>query len=111
MDTVKDHPHKFASESWPFQSPENVVAFTTSAVVHENRPVLLAFHDQDGEWQFLHGPVGEADKPIIVCLGCAYQRDNTIGLLAGIPPKTMASRASIEMPWEIEPYEPTPDDG
>ena len=111
MDTVSPHPHSFSSGQWPFAEPENVAAFTSREVLSEGRPVLLVFHDHDGEWQFLHGPVGESDIPQVICLGCAYERDRTVGELAQMPSGTMASRAALGEVWEIEPYESSEDDG
>jgi hypothetical protein len=105
MATVQDHPHSFPPDSWPFSEPVNTLAYASMQVLRDGYPVLLVFHDHDGEWQFLHGAVNEQDEGDIVCLGCAYERDNTLGILADLPIGSKAYRESTESSWQCEPYE------
>ena len=76
----------------------------------DGAPVLLVFHDHDGEWQFLHGATTEQDECRVVCLGCAYEHDNAIGILATLPNGWMAHRDSVDGPWHSEPYEDSDSD-
>ena len=103
MRTVQEHSHSFLPNAWPFPDASNTAAFTSSQVLN-GAPILLVTHDHDGEWQFLHGEVTEQDECRLICLGCAYDRDNAIGILAELQGGWMASRASAESTWECEPY-------
>ena len=110
MDTVERHNHDFSTSSWPFKEPENTAVFTSSEVLHHNHPLLLVFHDHDGDWQFLHGEVGPDDEGHVVCLGCVFSRDSTVGQLADMPNGWFAYRDEPGKPWEIEPYESNEDE-
>ena|SRR5690606_18898755 len=102
MDTVAEHSHSFPLDSWPFAEPINTLAYTSSLVL-SGHPVRLVFHDHDGEWQFLSGEDNEECK--IICLGCAYERDPGIAILADMATGWMAFRDSPEQSWQCEPYE------
>ena len=69
-------------------------------------PILLVSHDEDGDWQFLCGTTNDPKDAAIVCLGCAYQKDRSIGLLADLPLGWKAWRDSIDEPWERKADEP-----
>lgn len=105
MDTIEKHPHRFAPSSWPFADPDNTVAYTTSRALRDGEPILFVSHDQNGDWQFLCGDVTAADECLLVCLGCAYERDRTIGELADLPCGWQAWRDSVDAPWEKCPPE------
>ncbi|BCT93657.1 hypothetical protein LYSHEL_26840 [Lysobacter helvus] len=102
METVEVHPLSFSSESWPFADPINTLAYASGQVLNGS-PILLVFHDHDGEWQFLTGEDREECK--IICLGCAFERDAALAGLAAMPIGWMAYRASIDKSWQCEPYE------
>ena len=105
MDVVAEHSHSFPGGRWPFSEPENCAAFTSRPILDGDSSILLVFHDHDSEWQFLHGPVSEADQPHIICLGCALERDSSLFQLADLPAGWKASRASAEHSWQREPYD------
>jgi len=52
----------------------------------------------------------DLDDALIDCLGCAYQRDKSIGQLADLPPGWRAYRESADHPWVREEKEPEPDE-
>ena len=104
MATVSTHRHNFLPDAWPFRVSENTLAYTSSRVLEEAAPIVLVFHDHDGDWQFLHGEVGEADECKLICMGCVYDLDNSVGILADLPPGTIAYRDSVADPWQSEPY-------
>ena len=110
MDTVADHTHSFLPGSWPFAEPTNALVYTSSRVLRDGHPILVVFHDHDGDWQFLHGEVGEDDDCKIICLGCAFERDSSVGILNDLPFGWKASRQSVSSTWQCEPYE-TGDEG
>lgn len=111
MDTVEKHPHSFPDADWPFSEPDNRAVFTTTRVLHEGYPVLLVSHDEDGDWQFLCGTTNDTVHAAVVCLGCAYEQDRSVGLLADMPLGWQARRDAVDSPWERSPSEPDPDEG
>jgi hypothetical protein len=110
VDTVEEHPHSFAASDWPFSEPANRAAFTTIRVLREGYPVLLVSHDQDGDWQFLCGTTNDTAHAAVVCLGCAYERDRSVGPLADLPLGWHARRDSADSAWERFPSEADPDE-
>ncbi len=111
MDTVSQHQHSFPESEWPFSDPTNVVAISTVRVFRENYPILRVSHDEDGDWQVLCDTTVETKDAIVVCLGCAYQRDKTIGELSDLPMGCMAWRDYIGGPWHREMKEPEENEG
>lgn len=99
MDTVEQHEHDFPESEWPFSEPENVAAISTVQVFRRGFPILRVTHDADGDWQILCGTTSDSEDGIVVCLGCAYQHDKSIGELADLPPGWFAWRESVESPW------------
>lgn len=85
MDIVEAHAHNFQKSEWPFSDSENAVAFSTVQVFHQGLPILRVSHDHDGDWQVLCSTTTNVKDAIVVCLGCAYQLDKTIGELADLP--------------------------
>jgi hypothetical protein len=90
-------------KDWPFEDPVNVTAITTIKVLEEDHPILLVTHDEeDGMWQVLCGTTNDPEDGRIVCLGCLYDRDPTIGELADLPLGWRAWREAIGAPWHCE---------
>ena len=100
MDTVEQHEHGFPKSEWPFSDPENVVAISTVQVFRQGFPILRVTHDDDGDWQVLCGTTSDTKDGIVVCLGCAYQQDKTIGDLADLPLGWFAWREHVSAPWQ-----------
>jgi hypothetical protein len=71
----------------------------------------MVYHNHDGDWQFHCGFIEEDDEPSLFCLGCIYQLDPTVGMVADLPVGWMASRETIESSWKREPFEKDDDDG
>jgi hypothetical protein len=106
MNTVQSHPHKFEAGEWPFPAPHNALAISTKPVMHLGYPILFVSHDDDGIWQILCNTTTQADDCFVVCLGCCFERDPTIGELADLPIGWIAQRESVGAPWLREPSEP-----
>lgn len=102
---MADHEHNFGPGEWPFQDPVNAVCFTTKRVAREGYPVLLVTHDVDGDWQVLCGTTNEEDQAMLVCLGCAFERNPSIREVADLPLGWTAWRDAPGKPWEREPKE------
>jgi len=110
MSALTKHSHEFPSDEWPFADSNNAPAFSTIRVTKERRPILTVFHDHNGDWQFHCGFIEDNDEPTVFCLGCIYQLDSSVGMVADLPAGWMASRETIESPWKREPFEENGDD-
>jgi hypothetical protein len=110
MTVVDDHPHLFDRNEWPFDDPTNAFAITTVRVLEDGYPVLRVSHDEDGDWQILCDTTVDIDDARVVCLGCAYQRDKTIGQLHDLPKGWTAIRDYIGGPWYRAEKEEEDDD-
>lgn len=97
---MASHYHEFLENEWPFQEAVNTAAFTTSRVVNDNYPVLLVVHEENGDWQLLCGTTNHKKDCLIICLGCAFVKDRSIGEVADLPLGWKAWRASVDSPWE-----------
>jgi hypothetical protein len=73
-------------------------------------PVREVFHDPDGDWQFLCGTTLETADLKLVCFGCMFDRDPSIGGLAALPPSWFATRQAPDYAWAQEEYEPRQDE-
>ena len=99
------HGHRFSDAEWPFADPINVAALTTVRVLEDELPVLLVAHDSDdGMWQVLCGTTNDPKHGRIVCLGCLFERDPSIGELADLPLGWSARREGPGRPWHREPW-------
>lgn len=105
MKTVQPHDHSFSNDEWPFAEPINTAAFSTRQVVSAHAPVLVVYHDHDGDWQFLHADDFEEDDCVLVCLGCALQLTPEVAELATLRPGWRAARGSPGEPWASAPYD------
>lgn len=99
------HTHNFDASDWPFDTPVNTASFTTTHVLDGSRPVLEAYHDHDGDWQFMCGTTTASADAKLVCLGCMLERDASLFGLADLPAGWMAYRESPDLPWTREAYE------
>jgi len=111
MATLEEHSHSFLPETWPFLEPTNTACYTNAKLLENNLPVMLVFHDHDGEWQLLSGDIEEGDKCKLICFGCIYERTPDIAILKSLPAGWMAERSSIDGTWKCEPYEREEDEG
>jgi hypothetical protein len=102
MDTIEKHGHTFPESEWPFSDPTNTVAISTVRVFQDSYPILRVSHDLDGDWQVLCDTTVDTAHAIIVCLGCAFQKDNTIGQVADLPRGWTAYRDFVGGLWTRE---------
>jgi hypothetical protein len=103
---MSSHLHTFLESEWPFGDSTNVAAITTRLVMDDGLPILLVTHDDDGDWQVLCGTTKEPQDGRVVCLGCMFERDRTIGELADLPRGWSAWRESVTDPWQREKNAP-----
>jgi len=93
------HSHTFSADEWPFSDPPNALTITSVRVI-DGLPILLVTHDVDGDWQILCGTTNASDDGRVLCLGCAFQRDRSIGQLADLPLGWCAWRDELGAPWK-----------
>lgn len=105
MATVKAHDHSFPPDNWPFAEPVNTAAYSTKQVLSRTSPVLVVYHDHEGDWQFLHSEDPEEDDCVLVCLGCAFQLAPAVAELASLPSGWVSVRTTEQDPWASTPYE------
>jgi hypothetical protein len=87
-------------QSWPFNSPPNVVCFTVRSIVDGEKPVLMASRDaDDGGWQFLTGDAFHMTEAMLVTLESMVARDQTLLELSAMQPGWMAWREAPDAPW------------
>jgi hypothetical protein len=72
----------------------------------ENEPILLVFHDEDGDWEFLSSYEEHADEVVLVHLGHVLEWDPTVSVLEDLPKGWKAWRWSVEDEWVREPTPP-----
>jgi hypothetical protein len=89
-----------------FKDP-NLGVFTSGRVLHDGSPVLLVFHEQDGDWQFLSSLEADASEVLHIHLSHLLGADGTLGEVADLPLGWKAWRLSVGEEWIREP---TPDD-
>lgn len=94
-----------AEAPWPFDQPRDCAVITLRSIISGERPILHVSHDADDHgWQFLDGSdeVDMADAAV-VSLASIVRRDNTLLQIADIPPGWIASRESVNAPWQRSP--------
>lgn len=104
MQHPANHRHLYARGAWPFEDPSSTIVSTSASVLRGDAPILLVFHSPDGDWQFLHQEVHPSDQCERMCLGCAFERDHAIGILADLPRGWMAYRHASGDEWVCDPY-------
>ena len=98
------HSHNFSEENWPFAESVNVAAISTVHVLNKSKPILLVTHDaDDGSWQVLCGTTNDPTEGRVLCLGCLFAQDPTIGELADLPMGWQAWRTAVSTHWERSP--------
>lgn len=95
---MTEHTHTFTH--WPFADKISAAAFCTGKVFHERFPVLQVTHDTNGDWQFLDATSDDLGEPVLVCLGCIFERDTSLAEIAGLPRGWSAFREHPGAQWE-----------
>jgi len=95
---MTEHTHTFTH--WPFADRISAATFCTGKVVHEGFPVLQVAHDTNGDWQFLDATSDELGEPVMLCLGCVFERDPSLAEIADLPLGWGAFREHPGAPWE-----------
>jgi hypothetical protein len=96
------HYHHFGDNEWPFPVAVNTAAYTTGKVFNDEERVLTVVHTADGDWQFLGETTTKKKDLVIMCLGCIFERDRTVGEIAALPTGWKATRISPADAWVRE---------
>jgi len=91
-------------DSMPFLDRELGV-YTSTRVLEQREPVLVVFHDRDGDWQFLSGKESEASEAMYVHIEHLLSLDSTLELIASLPIGWKAWRQTIHAPWSSASYD------
>jgi hypothetical protein len=101
---MSKHTHQFAH--WPFAAAVNTASICTAKVARDRFPVLQVSHDWEGDWQFLDATTEEPQEPMVLCLGCVFERDQTLAQIAELPIGWSAWRTAVGAPWSKEQNPP-----
>lgn len=94
-----------AEAPWPFDQPRNCAVITLHSIITDGRPILHVSHDADDHgWQFLDGS-DQVDmaNAAVVSFESIVRRDRSVLELADIPPGWIATRESVDLPWQRSP--------
>ena len=91
----------FKKDPFPFHDRPNTAVFTCIHVLNQERPILRAVHDEDGDWQFLCGAAHSVDEGRIIALAEAYELDPSVGKLADMDYGHSADRTDADSDWVI----------
>lgn len=95
-------PDEKTKSHWVFDEPRNLAVFTTSRVLDENYPILLVYHDDEGDWQFLCGTTDAPEQCKHICLNDIVERDPSVNDIADLPPGWLAWRENGGAAWRCE---------
>lgn len=91
-----------------FLGPINAIIISTRRVVDDGFPISLVTHDDDGDWQILCGTTNEPADGSVMCLGCMFQRDRSIGQLADLPRDGKHGATQLPLPGSGKFADPRP---
>lgn len=82
---------------------ESMAVITCDHVLNGESPILFAFHDLDGDWQFLCGGNNHTENNAkVISLGNALDIDASLNeLLNTMPIGTEAQRPAKDAKWNI----------
>ncbi len=93
--------HSIDESDWPFNVPLNTGVVTTKNIMERNYPVMEVLRDEEGDWLVLCGKTRETSEGMLVCFGCAYDKNPVIGQFADLDLGYEACRKSDESDWVI----------
>jgi hypothetical protein len=114
-----DKQHRFPWENdfyedWKFRQPlldrntdfkfyeeRNLGVFTTRSVL-DGTPILYAYHNDDGDWQFHATDTPDINDSVIVCLEKITKMDPSVNQLFSLQFGWRAWRDSIEDEWQTQ---------
>ena len=95
-------PDEKTKSHWVFDEPRNLGVFTITRVLHENHPILLVCHDDDGDWQFLCGATDAPEQCKLIYLKDIVELDPSVNEVADLPLDWRAWRENVDAEWRRE---------
>lgn len=72
-------------------------------IFNSEKPVSMAVHDDEGDWQFLCGSEHDGiEEARLVEISHPFERDPTLNEIAELPLGFMARRSEVGGAWEKE---------
>jgi hypothetical protein len=85
---------------WPFDQEPNVAAITSRQVL-EGHPILrIAHYPDDHSWGFTCGTTDDVADARIISMAEALKLDESIALVADLPPGWDAWREAVGSAWQ-----------
>jgi hypothetical protein len=85
---------------------EQLGVFSSRFVMEDQMPILLVFHEENDDWQFLSSHEEHEDELVLVHLAHVLELDPTLRALESLPKEWKAWRWSVEDEWVREPIPP-----
>ena len=86
--------------NWPFDQERNVAAITTRQILREGLPIVRVVHySDDHSWAFTCGTTDNPEDGLVVCMADIVARDETLLLIADLPPGWGAWREAPAEFW------------
>jgi hypothetical protein len=82
---------------------EELGVFSSRLVMDGRKPILLVFHEEDGDWQFLSSYEEHEDEIVLLHLGHVLDWDSTLRALEDLPGGWKAWRESVADEWVRAP--------
>jgi hypothetical protein len=73
---------------------------TQRSILNKNNDILLAMHDDNGQWEFITDAEPAVDAAVIVTLDEILRMDDSITSLSDLPRGWRARRISRNHAWE-----------
>jgi hypothetical protein len=80
--------------------------FSSRLVMEDEQPILLVFHDENGDWSFLSSYEEREEEIVLVHLSHVLDWDPTVRTLEELPGGWKAWRESVDDEWTREPTPP-----
>ena len=88
-------------KSFPFSDKPNMVCFTCSHVLDENKPILFVSYVDDGYWSFLCGGSHTEKEFKLVALSEILEIDSFMADLAGLNYGEFAEAEDSKNDWVV----------
>lgn len=86
----------------PFKESLDTAVFTTKFVLEKQSPILIAYHYDDGSWQFSGKEDNLSDEDFkVISLGEIIEMDKSVLELSDMPINSEATRLSMTSPWRV----------
>lgn len=77
------------------------LVFSTNQIMSDELPLLLVTHDEDGDWQFVHGSeTDDLANAALMHVEHVLERYPEIAELADLPPGWIATRSEPGERWQ-----------